>query len=269
MGSWVDADPEGALKWFQGEGMKDPKMRELFDDSAVQSAFFAAMARHDTAQALRLAQEAGEEVSSDSIEVIARYEKTVEGLENMLAQTTGQAQLDVFNVMSERDPKSAMQWLERQNASTIDNRDRYVVSVAGNLMATDQETGIEWYMKQELTSEQGTQQRFQIVVSELSDTDPAAAAEWLSEQTDVPARDAAESNLARHLARSELWSDSFRWAAELASQQQQTETVNWILRQGWDRKTTSMNEQVSQAAEGAGFETQLRSYIEKNTKIGP
>lgn len=265
MGSWVDADPEGAFKWFQGEGMKDPKMRELFDDSTVQSAFFAAMARHDPTQALQLAQETGEELSSDSIEVIARYEESVEGLENMLAQTAGEVQLEVFNVMSERDPKSARQWLEQQSANTINDRDPYVASVAENLMAADQETGIEWYMNQEISSEEGTRERFRTVVNELADSDPAAAAEWLAEQADVPARDAAELQLARDLARAQSWSESFRWAAELSSPQQQSETANWILRRGWDRATQSMSEEVSQAAQGAGFESQLRSYLEKNT----
>ncbi|MFP6897636.1 MAG: hypothetical protein VCA38_13610 [Roseibacillus sp.] len=259
MSSWVDADPEGAAKWFRGAEGTDPKFRELFEDDTVQNAFFAAMARHDTKIAMSLALEAGEEVSSESMEVIARYEKTVEGLEDMLQGTSGEAQLEVFEIMSNRDPQAAARWLEGEGA--LDERDQYVEAAASSMMDHDSDAGIAWYMRQEIATEEGEADRIEHIVGRLANESPGTASTWLEGQPDTPARDGAEVNMARFATRVQDWETSFRWAAEVGNARQQTETVNWVLRRGWDPSKKSMNEQVAIAAEEAGFGAQLNAFL--------
>ena len=200
-----------------------------------------------------------EEVSSESMEVIARYEKTVEGLEDMLQGTSGEAQLEVFEIMSNRDPQAAARWLEGEGA--LDERDQYVEAVASSMMDHDSDAGIAWYMRQEIATEEGEADRIEHIVGRLANESPGTASTWLEGQPDTPARDGAEVNMARFATRVQDWETSFRWAAEVGNARQQTETVNWVLRRGWDPSKKSMNEQVAIAAEEAGFGAQLNAFL--------
>lgn len=264
MASWVDADPEGAINWFRGEAMSDPNYRELFEDNTVQRAFFAAMSRHDPREAMSLAQEAGGEVSSDNMEVIARHENSVEGLERMLAATNGETQFEVFQVMSNRDPQAAARWLA--GAGAVEERDHFVETVASGMMERDTERGVEWYISQEITTDEGRSERLERVVGQLAEENPATASTWLEGQPDTLLREEAEENMARFATRNSDWETSFRWAAELSDEGQRLETVNWILRRGWDRREQTMNPQMREAAENAGFGEEVGAYLENTLK---
>lgn len=264
MSSWVDADPEGAIKWFRGAALSDPKLRELLDDRSVQNSFFAAMARHDSEIALDLFKDADGLARTSNIEVIARYQPTVDAVEDLLNQQVEQSARDeVFEVLTDRNPTAAARWLEGQ--SGIPKRDEYVEYVASGLLNEDLDTGVEWYMKQDLGEDQQAE-RLETIVNHLAREDLSRAGEWLQEQGDSPNRDRAEIRLAGQLAGAQEWDESFQWVSEVGDSQRQRDGVERILRSGWDRTNESMDPAAESAAREAGFGDQVEEYVRKRTK---
>lgn len=264
MSSWVDADPEGAAEWFRQGGLGDPKVMELMNDGSVQNSFFAAMARHDTETALELLEESGGTARTRSIQAIARYQPTVEALEDLLDhQTLPEAREEVLEVLSDRDPAAAAGWLDRQGA--IRGREVFVEDVADRYMNRELDNGVEWYMKQELSEERQVE-RLELIVQHLASEDLTRAGNWLEEQGDSAIRDNAEVRLAAQLANSHRWEESFDWMSSVENEQRQQDGVERIFRQGWDRENKTMVPEAESAAREAGYGEQLEEYIQKRTK---
>jgi hypothetical protein len=134
------------------------------------------------------------------------------------------------------------------------------------MMERDTERGVEWYISQEITTDEGRSERLERVVGQLAEENPATASTWLEGQPDTLLREEAEENMARFATRNSDWETSFRWAAELSDEGQRLETVNWILRRGWDRREQTMNPQMREAAENAGFGEEVGAYLENTLK---
>jgi hypothetical protein len=264
MSSWVDADPEGAAAWFREAGAQDPKFREALEDEDVQQAFYAAMARHDMQMALELLHEQGGEALEDNMEVVARYEKSIEGLQGMLQSADGDARYEVFEVMSARDPAAAAAWLGEQGG--IENRDRYVWVVGEAMLERGAPDAVEWYMAQELTAD-GDAMRSSQIVDHLAGQDATKASNWLEAQPDTPARDRAEDSLARHWNNEANYAESFRWVNEISDDTMRTEAAESMIRQGWDREEQRMQPDLDRAAREAGYGGQLDAIVAERSRL--
>jgi hypothetical protein len=278
MNSWVAADPQGAQQWFEGllgdadklalAGLEEDMTGSmaLLGDDEIRQAYFNGMAKHD-AKGLeqRMGQFQHEDVrstmESEVLEALVRQEHSKAGLIALLDRSGDgafDAREEALKKLGKQDPRSAAKWVEDQPVS--DARDNHVTQVAMDFMTKDPDAGVDWYMKQELHDESREGDRTSHVVGRLAQVDYGKAVSWLEEQPDGPARDSAEAKLAHSAAGRKNWADSMTWIAGIENDGARKQTLDRVLRRGWDSQDKALRPEVLEAAEAAGFGEAAQGY---------
>jgi len=263
MSTWVEANPEQAVKWFreQSSGGGDERFQELIEDSDVQTAFFAALARVDAGQARDMIMNMEGDVDDDAMQAVARKEGSEEGLQELLENVrtdNWRARQGILQEWSKRNAAAAAAWLEGQPVG--EGHHQLVFRVGNEYLDDNVEAGAAWLMRQEVPENQ-RDTRYSMIIDQWAMKDLASAENWLENQPDAPLRDGAEHRLSRYLAHNNRWEDAFHWAAGISNQGTQDRAAKYVFQHAWRDKTKPLPEGILDAAEAAGFGEQTETWI--------
>lgn len=280
MNSWVAADPEGARRWFEGLMKETDQLAagggtkadmkgvlELLHEEKLRESYYRGMARHDAdglaAWAGELQHvEVRENMEGEVLEAMVGQEDTVEGLVTLLDTYDGaagsDARLEAVRKLSALDAEQAAAWVEKRLPSA--ERDHHITQVASVLMKQDPAAGAEWYMAREMVEEHRHSDRLQRITWQWGRVDPEAATDWVQSQPDEPVRDGSEAALAQLASHRREWEDAMAWLAGISDEEMRGQALNQVLRQGWNQRNKTMAPALLEAADGAGFGEEARTY---------
>lgn len=262
MNSWVEADPDGAKRWFE-DGMKQldqGEMKDLMENDDFRQAYYDGMAKHDAAALSREADEESDPDKRDEVLVaLVRNAKDPAEMVGLLDRCAGasDARAEAIEKLSKADPLAAAAWVERQEADEA--RDGDVATVASMMMERDSEKGIQWYLAQELSDGQRAGSRLSRIVDHLAAEDLEKAAEWVDSRPDDDVRDAAEISMARHSMRRDA-DEGMGWLARVGDSTSRDSALHDILRNEWDYTEGRLRDGLIEAAEKAGLGDAARNF---------
>ena len=280
MNSWVDADPDGAQRWFEGYleqtdalilNDEDPSPDAvakfaLLENDDFRAAYFNGMAKHRDPEELldKVAQfnndNVRETLQEDLQQALINQENSAEGLIKLLENPdeNSSAWSDGVYKLAEIDPKAAAVWSETLEAG--DERDLAISQIGPEFIAAMGQEGIDWYMAQEVTDPEDQEQRLTTITLNIANRDYQEASDWIEQQPNDATRDRAEIAMANIATRNGEWNQAMNWVTGVADEQKQAQSLQQIFRSGWDRNNEQLKPEVMQAAEDAGFGDSARAF---------
>ena len=79
-------------------------------------------------------------------------------------------------------------------------------------------------------------------------------------QPDGGTRDQGEASMANIASLHSDWDDALSWAGAIESETMRKSTLDNVFQRGWNRREKTLNPELLQAAEAAGFGEQARAY---------
>ncbi|MGJ8724898.1 MAG: hypothetical protein ACSHYB_10110 [Roseibacillus sp.] len=282
MNAWVAADPEGARRWFQGAMLEVDKVilaggeeedlkgaASLLEETDIISAYLRGMTALDpdavkesiaSLQSDEIREHMQMELSEQLIEGANSKDQILSLLNDDTFKDFGHAQIELIAKLTQVDTDAAESWATTQPLSL--NRDHMYASIANSLLQENPSEGAAWYQAQELSPDTSEAERLQRITNRWMVRDLEGAATWLLQQPNNPDRDYSESLLATRSAQNDEWEAAFRWNSDITDASTQEESLNRLLRQSWDRRSNSINQEAIQAAHASGHGHAIDAFLQ-------